>query len=128
MKRKGFTLVELLIVIAILGVLTAMVQLSGTNAAASAKAAAITNGLNTIKTAGKMYIAENAASNLSFDGFKGALSSYAEVGNNFGVSEDNKKWVAYYTFAESDTSAIKAKLGKTSSDKTVMLEIYDPGE
>lgn len=34
--KKGFTLVELLIVIAILGVLTAMVQLSARGATASA--------------------------------------------------------------------------------------------
>ena len=55
MKRKGFTLVELLIVIAILGTLSAMTTLSSTNATASAEAAKIVNGLRMARSATIMY-------------------------------------------------------------------------
>lgn len=135
MKRKGFTLVELLIVIAVLGALTAMVQLSGTNAAASAKAASIASGLRTIKTAARMYIAENAASALSFDVFSNDLNSYVEDNSDFGVQKtDEGVWQAYYTFADSDTDGTKGKFGSapyediTVADdkKTAMMNIYTP--
>ena len=55
MKRKGFTLVELLIVIAIIGTLTALMTLSSTNATASAEAAKVVNGLRTARSAAIMY-------------------------------------------------------------------------
>ncbi len=54
-SKKGFTLVELLIVIAILGTLTAMMTLSSTNATSSAEAAKVVNALRTARTAAIMY-------------------------------------------------------------------------
>ena len=55
MKRKGFTLVELLIVIAILGTLTAMMTLSSTDSTASAEAAKVVNALRTARTAAVIF-------------------------------------------------------------------------
>ena len=55
MKRKGFTLVELLIVIAIMGALAAMMTLSSTNATASADAAKILNDLRAVRTATTIF-------------------------------------------------------------------------
>ena len=49
--RKGFTLVELLIVIVVIGVLAAMMMLSSTEAISSAKASNIVAGLTTFKEA-----------------------------------------------------------------------------
>ena len=49
--RKGFTLVELLIVIVVIGVLSAMMMLSATEAISSAKASNIIAGLTTFKKA-----------------------------------------------------------------------------
>ena len=53
--RRGFTLVELLIVIVVIGVLSAMMMLSSTEAVSSAKAAVIINDLQQLKRAVRMW-------------------------------------------------------------------------
>lgn len=58
-KRKGFTLVELLIVIVVIGVLSAMMMLSSTEAVSSAKASNIISNLRNIKTAALAFYADN---------------------------------------------------------------------
>ena len=58
-NRKGFTLVELLIVIVVIGVLSAMMMLSSTEAVSSAKAADIISNLRNIKTAALEFYADN---------------------------------------------------------------------
>ncbi|MBQ7595011.1 MAG: type II secretion system protein [Synergistaceae bacterium] len=59
MKRKGFTLVELLIVIVVIGVLSTMMMLSSTEAVSSAKAATIISNLRNLKTATLAWYADN---------------------------------------------------------------------
>ena len=58
-KLKGFTLVELLIVIVVIGVLSAMMMLSSTEAVTSAKAADIISDLRNCKTAALAWYADN---------------------------------------------------------------------
>ena len=58
-KNKGFTLVELLIVIVVIGVLSAMMMLSSTEAVSSARAADIVSDLRNLKTAALAWYADN---------------------------------------------------------------------
>lgn len=57
--RKGFTLVELLIVIVIIGILAAAMLLSSGSATASAEASNIVNNLRSLKSATVMFYADS---------------------------------------------------------------------
>ena len=57
--RRGFTLVELLIVIAILGTLTAVMTVSTGTATARAKASSIVSNVEACKTAAAVYYSDN---------------------------------------------------------------------
>ena len=59
MKRKGFTLVELLIVVAILGALAAVMTVSSGDSITKAKATAIANNLRICTTGAQLYYLEN---------------------------------------------------------------------
>ena len=58
-KRNGFTLVELLIVIVILGALSATMMLSSGDSVATAQAQTIVSNMVTIKDAALVYYADN---------------------------------------------------------------------
>lgn len=59
MKHRGFTLVELLIVIVVIGVLAAMMMLSSTESVSSAKAARVISDLNILKKAVTNWYIDN---------------------------------------------------------------------
>ena len=57
--RKGFTLVELLIVIVVIGILAGMMMLSSTEAVSSAKASNVISNLRNLRTAITAWYLEN---------------------------------------------------------------------
>ena len=59
-RRKGFTLVELLIVIVVIGILAAMMMMSSTEAVSSAKANNIVTNLVAMKTAALLYYLDHS--------------------------------------------------------------------
>ena len=80
-RREGFTLVELLIVIVVIGILSAMMMLSSTEAVSSAKANNIVSNLRNLKTAALSWYIDS-------------IDSLPSSGlGNFGA--DNNKYMAY---------------------------------
>lgn len=58
-KRQGFTLVELLIVIVVIGILSAMMMLSSTESVSTARATKIISDLRNLKTAALAWYVDN---------------------------------------------------------------------
>ena len=114
--RKGFTLVELLIVIAIVGALATAMSMSGSKATGAAKAATLINNIEICKTAAALYYAANSESDLSTISAKTFLESQDYIPNfakmstgTITISEDNagkgyKGWTIKVDFTKDGAS------------------------
>ena len=143
--RKGFTLVELLIVIVIIGILAAAMLLSTGSATASAKASNIISDLRSMKSACLLLYADSMDEfDANPDLFKGltpkdALRKYVDnpekytTAYSFEAAGDGK-WYVCYTINDADAGAeeIKAKLagkaksvGLQKSASTATDAVYD---
>ena len=129
--RKGFTLVELLIVIVVIGILSAMMMLSSTEAVTSAKAADIISDLRNLKTAALAYYADNldeveAGVDITTDAVRKKIVKYmgAEVPSQYKFTKGlniNSEWYVTCDFSD-DKVAAKLDSRKTTvglTDKAV---------
>src|SRR3989344_1848961 len=100
-KSKGFTIIELLVVVAIIAVLTGIVLVNVTSYINKGKDAAIKGNLSTIMTNGTVFFDANA----DYTGFcdtVGVTTPGAAIGNSGGafectVSAANDAWCACST-------------------------------
>ena len=123
-KRKGFTLVELLIVIVVIGILSAMMMLSSSEAVSSARATTIVADLRNIKTAALAYYTDHmddyATSNTvpTMDKIKPYLTSGQDVTGSSMAGYDIKQpsgdnvdaWFVHYSITGTNIAKIKEKL------------------
>lgn len=103
-SRKGFTLVELLIVISILAALSAAMSVASAKATVAAKASAISTNISNIKTAAALYQMEKG------NAFKESLITADELKNADIIDLDE--------FNKVNTVTTTTKSGKTTTSIT----------
>ena len=124
--RKGFTLVELLIVIAIIGVLGAMMTLSGADSTVAARAASIANGYKIIGSAYNLYkaISGDEATTYFFNQNKKLyLGPQTKDVDNFLVTSDDTEH-PNYVFAVYDfngNTKLVAKFATYKADMNIQV-------
>ena len=126
--RKGFTLVELLIVIVVIGILSAMMMLSSTEAVSSAKANNIISNLRNLKTAVLSWYADNL-SRVVIDGKDGTYNKYRI--DTDGTKDNLKDFLPKGGSAEiakylsnGDAISIKNKNSTLSAGDYVLIDIH----
>ena len=112
-KRKGFTLVELLIVIVVIGVLSTMMMLSSTEAVTSAKAAKIISNMRNLKTATLAWYTDN---------FNKIVPLNGQYGIGYGIMQSNGQTVSMNDFFKNNTSEILAYLSNGNNSGAMTLK------
>ena len=128
--RKGFTLVEMLIVIVVIGVLSSMMMISSTESINSAKASDIITSLNNIKIAALAHYVDSfdeynktTPATLDIANIKPYLNNGSSLPSEYGVESNNKLWFATYTFSNTgNNSDIKSKLAGRAQSSGLIKE------
>ena len=127
--RKGFTLVELLIVIGVIGILSSMAMMSGTEANNIATANKIISDFRIISAAMNVYYADNRATaeSAAATAIKTALEAYMKSTDTLEDSGEgtvgkylitvvNGEWWLTYTLPAANTPVAKILASKATQE------------
>ena len=112
-KSKGFTLVELLIVIIIIGILAGMMMLSTGGATAKAEATKILAEMRNIKAAAIMYYADNGEWPVKTTADAGSLDKYLD------------KHLASTSYDLTASGDVQVEVEATETDIIAALDKFD---
>ena len=121
-SKKGFTLVELLIVVAIIAVLASMMTLASSDATVAAKAASIANGYKIIGTAFTVYHSISGDES-SADYFSGKTGKYAGVSKDY-VGPQVKNLTKYSVTETTDGGVSKFYVAYDFTNETAVLNKF----
>ena len=129
MKRKGFTLVELLIVIVVIAILSAMMMMSSSEAVSSAKASTIVSNLNAMKSAALSYYADHMDTVASKDLTNENLLVYLKKTNEEKTEEADLSMFDYKIvitgdgdwYAQCDLAKVTGSANKNNIERTAIL-------
>jgi len=117
-KRQGFTLVELLIVIIVIGILAGGMMLASGSATDSAKASTLISELRNAKAAGIMFLGDTTQ--MDWATVVGSWTTLQTVGDSFDQYMDNVDKVRQLVFVTPTvTGNTWLLVGKTVSDPIV---------
>ena len=118
-KRNGFTLVELLIVIIVIGILAGGMMLAAGSATDSAKASTLISELRNAKAGGIMFLGDNT--DLNWSDTRLHWVDLADPGSSFDQYMDNTDKVRQLVFATPQDAAgdFWLVIGKQVSDPIV---------
>ena len=140
MKRGGFTLIEMLLVIVVIGILSAMMMFAGMEAVASARAAVIEDNMKTLKTAAaacclhceeqNKEISLSMENVLSYIGGGETSSRLNASGCTYSIEhdDDNEKYYVKCSLGGASAEKVREKLKARAKSLGLLKGIQDSSE